>query len=83
MSVIVVSQDLEGRTPVRDFFKAARIENLEPYTDTDNALLGAYGGNIVLPTTILYDSAGMEVWRVEGGLEWNDEEGAKLLAEAR
>ena len=82
MSVIAVSQDLEGRTPVRNFFKAARIENLEPYTDADNALLGAYGGNIMLPTTILYDSAGMEVWRVEGGLEWDDEEVAKLLAEA-
>lgn len=82
ISVIAVSQDLEGRVPVMDFFAATGVENLEPYTDPDNALLGAYGGNIVLPTTILYGSASKEVWRVEGSLEWDGEEAAKLLAEA-
>ena len=82
MSVIAVSQDLEGRAVVTDFFKRATIRNLEPYTDRENALLSSYG-SISLPTTILYDSEGVEVWRVQGGLEWNDEEVAKLLNEAR
>ncbi len=82
VSVIAVSQDLEGRKPVAAFFKTAAIANLEPYTDPDNALLAAFGNNIALPTTILYDSQGREVWRVIGGVEWDDTEMAKLLAEA-
>lgn len=82
VSVIAVSQDLQGRTPVLAFFKQAAIVNLEPYTDRDNALLSAFGNNTALPTTILYDSQGREVWRVVGGVEWDDAEMAKLLTEA-
>jgi thiol-disulfide isomerase/thioredoxin len=82
VSVVAVSQDLQGRPPVSAFFKQAAIVNLEPYTDSDNALLAAFGNSIALPTTILYDSAGREVWRVIGGVEWDDAEMAKLLAEA-
>ncbi len=82
VSVIAVSQDLEGRAPVKAFFDKAAIANLEPYTDRDNALLTAFGNNIALPTTILYDSDGREVWRVIGGVEWDDAEMAKLLKEA-
>jgi thiol-disulfide isomerase/thioredoxin len=67
MSVIAVSQDLEGRKPVQAFFRTTKLENLEPYNDADNALLSALGGNVNLPTTILYDSNGKEVWRVAGG----------------
>jgi thiol-disulfide isomerase/thioredoxin len=37
---------------------------------------------IALPTTILYDSQGKEVWRVVGGVEWDDAEIARLLDEA-
>ncbi len=81
-SVIAVSQDLEGRKPVQAFFAQNGFENLEPYTDKDNQLLGGLGGNLKLPTTILYDSAGREIWRVEGGVEWDDAEMAKLIAEA-
>lgn len=82
VSVIAVSQDLQGRKLVAVFFKSAAIANLEPYTDPDNALLAALGNNIALPTTILYDSQSREVWRVIGGVEWDDAEMAKLLREA-
>ena len=82
MSVIALSQDLEGRKPVAEFFKSADIGNLEPYTDSDNAMLAAFGNAVALPTTILYDSEGREVWRVAGGVEWDDAEMAKLLREA-
>ena len=37
----------------------------------------------VMPTTVYYDSAGREVWRYVGDLDWNGDEAAKLLAEAR
>ncbi len=82
VTVIAVSQDLKGRAPVVDFFKSARIVNLEPYVDQENHLLGSIGGGPSLPTTILYDSEGREVWRVVGGVEWDDEEISSLLAEA-
>jgi thiol-disulfide isomerase/thioredoxin len=82
VSVIAVSQDLQGRKPVRAFFEAASITNLEPFTDPDNAILTSLGNNIALPTTILYDSDGYEIWRVMGGVEWDDAEMAKLLNEA-
>jgi thiol-disulfide isomerase/thioredoxin len=82
VSVIAVSQDLQGRTPVLAFFRDAEIGNLEPYTDSDNALSAAFDNRIALPTTILYDSDGREVWRVIGGVEWDDAEMAKLLRES-
>lgn len=82
MAVIAVSQDLEGRAPVLAFFKETKVQNLEPYTDADNAILAAFNNAIALPTTILYDSAGKEVWRIAGGVEWNDAEMAKLLRTA-
>jgi thiol-disulfide isomerase/thioredoxin len=81
-SVIAVSQDLEGRVPVADYFAKAGFENLEPYIDPQNLLLSQLGGNIQLPTTILYNSQGIEVWRVVGGVEWDDAEMAELLKEA-
>ena len=82
ISVIAVSQDLQGRKPVLAFFEDAKIRNLEPYTDSDNALLSAFDNQLALPTTIFYDSNGNEVWRVVGGVEWDDAEMAKLLREA-
>jgi thiol-disulfide isomerase/thioredoxin len=82
VSVIAVSQDLKGRKPVQAFFESTGITNLEPYVDRENRLWGAIGGAPKLPTTILYDSEGREVWRVLGGVEWDDAEISALLAEA-
>ena len=82
MAVIAVSQDLEGRVPVLAFFKETGVKNLVPYTDADNAILAAFNNAIGLPTTILYDSAGKEVWRIAGGLEWDYSEMANLLRAA-
>jgi thiol-disulfide isomerase/thioredoxin len=82
VSVIAVSQDLQGRNPVRAFFESTQIANLEPFIDPDNRLSAAVGGTVALPTTILYDSEGREVWRIVGGVEWDDAEIGKLLDEA-
>jgi thiol-disulfide isomerase/thioredoxin len=82
VTVIAVSQDLKGRKPVQAFFATTGIFNLEPYIDRENRVWGAIGGTPKLPTTILYNSEGREVWRVVGGVEWDDAEISALLAEA-
>ena len=35
-----------------------------------------------LPTTILYDAQGREVWRMTGMADWSGERAARLLREA-
>jgi thiol-disulfide isomerase/thioredoxin len=82
VSVIAVSQDLQGSKPVLAFFNDIGIRNLEPYTDSENALSASFDHQLALPTTILYDSEGREVWRVIGGVEWDDAAMAELLREA-
>ena len=79
-TVLVVSQDLEGSAKVDPFFSAAKFSTLQPYRDPQAALSIAYRSN--LPTTILYDSTGHEVWRITGGMDWTGSKAAALIAEA-
>ena len=51
------------------------------FHDPDMALTSALGVQI-MPTTILYDKAGKEVWRYTGDLDWMGAEAKALLAEA-
>ena len=81
VQVVAVSQDLQGADKVTPFFAQKAFTTLQPYLDTKAALSIAYQAN--LPTTILYDSDGREVWRMLGGYEWNAPAAAKLIAEAR
>jgi hypothetical protein len=46
------------------------------------ALSGALGPDTVLPTTILYDAQGKEVWRIVGGYDWSSTGARELIAEA-
>ena len=80
VQVIAVSQDLQGAEKVTPFFASKSFTTLKPYLDPKLGLSLAYQAN--LPTTILYDSAGKEVWRMTGGYEWNTPAAAKLIAEA-
>jgi thiol-disulfide isomerase/thioredoxin len=81
LEVLTVSQDLNGRQKVADFFAAHRFQRLEAYLDPQMQLMAALRLD-TLPTTILYDSEGREVWRMTGGAEWQSERAARLLAEA-
>jgi len=81
LSVITVSQDLQGGRVVRPYFERFGFQNIQGFTNSDNQLWHAIG-EVGLPATILYDSDGKEVWRVVGGLEWDDDEVAKLLRQA-
>ena len=82
VNVVAVSQDSGPHPSVVAFLKSHRIATLEPYQDAAMGLSGALGPDTVLPTSILFDANGKEVWRYVGDLDWTSPEAAKLLAEA-
>jgi thiol-disulfide isomerase/thioredoxin len=82
MHVVAVSQDEGPQASVDAFLKKLKATHLAAYRDPKMALSAALGPDTVLPTTILYDSNGKEVWRYVGDLDWTGQEAAKLLAEA-
>ncbi|MEM1131965.1 MAG: TlpA disulfide reductase family protein [Pseudomonadota bacterium] len=78
LQVLVVSQDNQGAELVDPFFAERDFQKLEPYLDTENVLGFAIGSG-VMPTTILYDSQGKEVWRMLGGMDWAGVRAASML----
>ena len=81
VAVVAVSQDMGGDKQVQPFWKSHPVKALTPYTDPKNALMTAIGA-ADLPTTVLYDGKGREVWRTSGGMDWTGADAARLLAEA-
>mgnify|MGYP000320534916 CR=1 FL=1 len=80
LEVLTVSQDLEGSAKVGPYFAKAGFKALKPWLDPDVGLSTHYGVN--LPTTVLYDAQGREVWRVAGDMDWDGETAKEWLAEA-
>jgi thiol-disulfide isomerase/thioredoxin len=81
LKVLTVSQDLDGRAKVEAFLAKGKYRTLEAWLDPQMALMGDLGVT-TLPTTILYDAQGREVWRVAGDKDWAGTEAAALVAEA-
>jgi thiol-disulfide isomerase/thioredoxin len=82
IKVLTISQDAEdGRRKVADFFAARNFQRLEPYLDSRMDLMMGLRLD-TLPTTILYDAQGREVWRMTGMADWSGERAARLLREA-
>jgi thiol-disulfide isomerase/thioredoxin len=81
LQILTISQDTEGRRKVGDFFAAHHFSRLQPYLDKEMRLMSALQLD-TLPTTILYDSQGREVWRMVGMSDWTDQRAARLLLEA-
>jgi len=82
LGVIAVSQDSGNQLGVAAFLKKLKVADLGAYHDPDMHLSGALGPDVVLPTSILVDANGKEVWRYVGDLDWTSPEAARLLAEA-
>ena len=82
LGVVAVSQDMAPQGSVTAFLASHSIDGLGAYHDPEMRLSGALNAQI-LPTTVLYDKAGKEVWRYVGDLDWTGDEAKKLLAEAR
>ena len=81
ITVVAVSQDSGPHASVEAFLASHKIVNLASYQDPKSSLSGALGPDTVLPTTILYDAQGKEVWRYVGDLVWTSPEAARLIAE--
>jgi thiol-disulfide isomerase/thioredoxin len=82
LRIVAISQDsTDGRRKVTDFFTARRFQHLQPYLDSEMGLMFALGLD-TLPTTILFDSQGREVWRMVGMADWQGDRVARLLLEA-
>jgi thiol-disulfide isomerase/thioredoxin len=80
LQVAAISQDMAPHASVVAFLESHKISALGAYHDPKMALSGNLGAE-VLPTSILYDAKGREVWRFVGDLDWTSPEAAKLLAE--
>jgi thiol-disulfide isomerase/thioredoxin len=81
LQVLTLSHD-DKREKAEAFLAKRKLSNLEAYIDTEFATMSALGVQS-LPTTILYDAEGREVWRVVGDEDWAGEKAATLIAEAR
>ena len=77
--VLPISQDFKGAEDVEPFWTKGGFTAMTPYLDPENAWLTAYPEAASLPTTILFDADGKEVWRVMGPADWAGEEVAALV----
>ncbi|WP_225421537.1 TlpA family protein disulfide reductase [Sphingomonas parva] len=81
LQVVTLSQDTDGRDKVETFLAGRKLPNLEAWLDPEMKMMTALGV-ATLPTTILYDADGKEVWRFTGDEDWTGVEAAKLIGEA-
>lgn len=81
LRVLTVSQDMSNTEKVAPFLAEKGGARLEPWLDPHNDLAFHYATG-TLPTTILYDAQGREVWRFVGEQDWTGAEAAKQIAEA-
>lgn len=82
LNVVAVSQDMDvPHASVVAFLNRHRIAALNSYQDKKMALSGALGAE-VLPTSILYDASGKEIWRYVGDQDWTSASAARLVAES-
>ena len=80
LTVLTISQDLQGAESVTPYFSAQGFKALKPYLDTEMQFSMAFAAT--LPMTILYDAEGRELWRMTGGMDWTGSKAAALIAEA-
>jgi thiol-disulfide isomerase/thioredoxin len=81
LAVLAVAQDMSGKEKVDAFFAERDFSALEPYLDPELQIMTKLRID-TLPTTILYDAEGREVWRMTGIEDWTAGRAAGLLKEA-
>lgn len=81
LNVVAISQDDGPHASVEAFLNTHKIATLDSYQDPKMALSGALGAE-VLPTSVLYDAKGKEVWRYVGDQDWTSAGAVRLVDEA-
>ncbi|SEM93411.1 Thiol-disulfide isomerase or thioredoxin [Sphingomonas gellani] len=76
LTVVAISQDTDA-SKVAPFLKDRHLTTLTPYTDEKMVWVPAVASN--LPTSILFDAEGREVWRVLGDMDWTGPAAADAL----
>jgi thiol-disulfide isomerase/thioredoxin len=82
LQVLTVSMDMNGHDKVRSFFAERDFKAIESHIDPKADLMFALEAT-VLPTTILYDAEGREMWRMVGPEELDGERVREILGELR
>jgi thiol-disulfide isomerase/thioredoxin len=82
LGVVAISQDSGPEASVKAFLAKLKIKDLGAYHDPKMNLSASLGPETVLPTSILFDAQGREVWRYVGDLDWSSPAAAKLVSEA-
>lgn len=82
LGVIAVSQDMAPQGSVEAFLAERDLGRFAAFHDKDMLLSSALKVQI-MPTTILYDKQGREVWRYVGDLDWTGAEATQLLSELK
>ena len=80
LTVLTVSQDMQGKELVDKWWAKQSYKLIAPYLDQENNLGFAFNTGMV-PTTVLYDKDGKEIWRVIGGMDWDGPRANTLMAE--
>ncbi|WP_298464801.1 TlpA disulfide reductase family protein [uncultured Erythrobacter sp.] len=82
VKVLTISQDIRGAEVVTPFFAERNFQNLEPWLDPEADLAVQFTQGGLMPTTILFDAEGKELFRVAGDYEWNSEDAIAEIREA-
>ena len=80
LKVLTISQDIDQAGVVGAFFRDRKLAHLAPWLDPDNVMSQHYGTS-VLPTTVLSDAKGREVWRMIGSHDWSGPRTDAMLAD--
>ena len=81
LQVITIAEDSAPPEKIVQFLADRGVSALPALIDPESDLTFHYGTG-TLPTTVLYDAQGKEVWRYVGERDWVSEESRQLLAEA-
>jgi thiol-disulfide isomerase/thioredoxin len=74
LAVVAVSEDRGGKPTVDAFLKAHDIGGLSIYLDKTMSAMKSFGGQPMLPMTVLIDAEGREVARAYGDRDWSSPE---------
>lgn len=71
--VVALSIDRAGMDLVNTFFKEIEIRDLKRYLDQTASVMRKFA-IVGIPTTLLIDRDGREIWRYAGAAEWDNDE---------